>query len=142
MNALSEQVGLKSDEEEESSDHTEESSDHTEESTDYTEESSDEEEESTDYTEIVEERYKFVNVLYLISKASTSMTLFAKPPFIKKHFGCFLRKVQLYSNIATLRGHSNTVVRFAIHENKLYSASSDRTIRIWNTEHLTNVLRL
>jgi len=33
-----------------------------------------------------------------------------------------------------LRGHTNIVRCLALHENKLYSGSCDKTIRIWNTE--------
>ena len=39
-----------------------------------------------------------------------------------------------HDSIATLEGHTNSVMCLAIHKNKLYSGSMDKTIRIWNTE--------
>ena len=96
----------------------------------------------------MEERYNFAVWLYLIKrevdnkielqkeqgqKQSKQIGVFASPSFIWKHFGGFLG-VPLYTEIATLRGHARAVYCLTLHENKLYSASEDRTIRIWNTE--------
>ena len=39
-----------------------------------------------------------------------------------------------YTEIATLRGHTDYVWCLTIHENKLYSGGYDKTIRVWNTE--------
>jgi len=99
------------------------------------------------FAEIVEERYAFVIWLYRIKKEVDKtreeeargveqreyITLFAIPSFIWKHFGVFLR-TPLYTEIATLRGHTGAVRCLTLHENKLYSGGNDNIIRIWNTE--------
>ena len=104
---------------------------------------------SNAYNEIVEERYAVVVWLYLIKrevdnkikeqkeqgqKQSKKIGVFASPSFIWKHFGGLL-PTPLYTEIATLRGHTTHGVScLTLHENKLYSGSDDKTIRIWNTE--------
>ena len=100
------------------------------------------------YNEIVEERYAVVVWLYLIKrevdnkiteqkeqgqKQSKQIGVFASPSFIWKYFGGFLR-TPLHTEIATLEGHTDEVWCLTLHENKLYSGSRDKTIRIWNTE--------
>ena len=100
------------------------------------------------FTKIVEERYALVSWLYHIKKEtdkkireqrkrgekqSENMNIFALPSHIKILFGGFLRS-PLYTEIATLRGHTGGVSCLTLHENKLYSGSWDKTIHIWNTE--------
>jgi WD40 repeat protein len=41
-----------------------------------------------------------------------------------------------YTEIATLRGHTYGVNCLTLHENKLYSGSDDKTIRIWKVGDL------
>ena len=111
---------------------------------------------TTKMNNMVEERYQLCKSLYFIKKETdkinkekrkqgadyknlTHMSIFALPSHIKILFGPFM-KTPLYTEIATLEGlhyiqNTGSVRRLAIHENKLYSAgSSDKTIRIWNTE--------
>jgi len=107
-------------------------------------------------TEIVEERYALVIWLYRIKKETDKkireqrkggekqreyITLFAIPSFIKKHFGVFLG-IPLYTEIATLEGHTDSVRCLTLHENKLVSGSYDNTIRIWNTETYETIATL
>jgi len=83
--------------------------------------------EEEEYSEIVKERYDLVLSLRLISRRKGKWGVLAKPDFVKKQFGCFLPS-PLHTFIATLEIVTTSL---AIHENKLYSGSSDTTIRIW-----------
>ena len=99
---------------------------------------------------IIEERHKLCKTLYLIKKETdkinkekrkqgadwknlTYMNILGKPCHIKILFGPFM-KTPLYTEIAILRGHTAHVSCLTLHENKLYSASWNKTIRIWDTE--------
>ena len=107
---------------------------------------------TTEMNHQIEEQYKLCKYLYLIKKETykrsmvkrkqgekkrVHMSIFALPSHIKKLFGPFM-KTPLYTEIATLRGHTNPPTNhmpcLILHENKLYSGSYDKTIRIWNTE--------
>ena len=83
--------------------------------------------ETSEYREIVEERYKLVVFLKLISKKYDYMGVFAQPSFVKKHLGCFLRTT-LHTEVASLEGHTKRVRCLAFHQNKLFSGSDDNTI--------------
>ena len=98
---------------------------------------------------IIEERHKLCKTLYLIKKETdkinkekrkqgadwknlTYMNILVKPCHLKILFGPFM-KTPLYTEIAILRGHTDTVSCLTHHENKLYSGGADKTIRCWNT---------
>ena len=66
-------------------------------------------------------------------KTQVNLDLFTMPNHIKSMFGEFL-KTPKYIEISTYRGHTQSVYCLTIHENKLYSVSDDKTIRVWNTE--------
>ena len=100
---------------------------------------------TTEMNNIIEERYQFCIWMYRIKKETDKrnkekrkrgetnlvyVDIFALPSHIKKLFGPFL-KTPLYTEIATLRGHTGGVHCLTIHENKLYSGSDDNTIRVW-----------
>jgi WD40 repeat protein len=59
-----------------------------------------------------------------------NLDIFTIPDHIKCMFGSFL-KTPLYTELATLRGHTDNVSCLILHEIKLYSGSDDQTIRIW-----------
>ncbi|GAG05104.1 unnamed protein product, partial [marine sediment metagenome] len=103
---------------------------------------------TTEMNNIIEERYKLCISLYLIQKETDKrnkekrkrgeenlvyVDIFALPSHIKILFGPFLKTPQ-YTEIANLRGHTSWVSCLSLHENKLVSGGTDRTIRIWNTE--------
>jgi len=44
--------------------------------------------------------------------------------------------------IATLEGSTNRVNCLTLHENKLFSVSDDKTIRVWNTETYEEIATL
>ena len=96
---------------------------------------------------IIEERYQLCISLYLIKKKTdkinkekrkqgadwknlTYMNILGKPCHLKILFGPFM-KTPLYTEIAILRGHTDSVRCLTLHENKLYTGSGDKTIRIW-----------
>ena len=102
---------------------------------------------TTEMNNMVEERNNHCISLYLIKKETdkrnnekrkkgadrknlTYMSIFALPSHIKILFGPFM-KTPLYTEIAILRGHNWVVCCLTLHENKLYSGSGDKTIRIW-----------
>jgi len=74
-------------------------------------------------------------------KTQEKLDIFTIPNQIKKMFGEFL-KTPLYTEIKTLDGHTDGVSCMTSHENKLYSASYDNTIRIWNTETYEEIATL
>ena len=97
---------------------------------------------------IIEERYQLCISLYLIKKKTDkinkekrkqgdehqqNLDIFTIPDHIKCMFGSFM-KTPLYTEIATLSGHTKGVSCLTLRDNKLYSGSDDKTIRIWNTE--------
>ena len=103
---------------------------------------------TTEMNNIIEERNQLCICLYLIKKEKDkrnhekrkqgdepqqNLDIFTIPDHIKWMFGSFL-KTPLYTELATLRGHTDTVSCLTILKNKLYSGSWDNTIRIWNTE--------
>ena len=91
---------------------------------------------STQIKDIVEERYQLcIWLKHLSNKSPHKWGLFAQPCHIKGLFGDFL-KTPLYSEIATLEGHTNSVDALALHENILYSGSRDKTIRVWKIGEL------
>ena len=113
---------------------------------------------TTKMNNIIEERNQLCICLYLIKKETdkrnkekrkqgedwknlTYMTIFAKPCHIKILFGPVM-KTPLYTEIATLRGHTDSVRCLTLHENKLFSGSRDKTIRIWNTETYEEIATL
>ena len=111
---------------------------------------------STEMNEIIEERHHLCKYLYLIKKEMDKrnkekreqgvenlvyMGIFALPSHIKKLFGGFLGTPP-YTQIANLEGHTDYVLCLTLHENKLYSGSSDETIRIWNTETYETIATL
>ena len=63
------------------------------------------------------------------------MGIFALPSHIKKLFGGFIKTPQ-YTHIHNLEGHTGTVLCLTLHENKLYTGSDDKTIRIWKVGDL------
>jgi len=104
---------------------------------------------TTEKNKIIEERHKLCKTLYLIKKETdkrnkekrkqgadwknlTYMNILGKPCHLKILFGPFM-KTPLYTEIAILRGHTDTVSCLTHHENKLYSGGADKTIRCWNT---------
>ena len=104
---------------------------------------------TTEMNNIIEERYQFCISLYLIKKETDKRNkekrnrgeknlvytdIFAIPFHLKILFGGFLG-TPLYTEIATLEGHTGSVNCITLHENKVYTGiGSDTTIRIWNTE--------
>ena len=74
-------------------------------------------------------------------KTQQKLDIFTMPNHIKSMFGEFL-KTPKYTELATLRGHTQSVCCLTFHENKLYSGSYDRTIRIWNTETYEEIATL
>lgn len=103
---------------------------------------------TTEMNNIIEERYNLSKSLYLIKKDTDKrnhekmkqgdepqqkLDIFTIPSHIKIMFGEFL-KTPLYTELANLRGHTDTVKCLTILKNKLYSTSNDKTIRIWDTE--------
>ena len=66
-------------------------------------------------------------------KPQVKLDIFTMPNHIKIMFGEFL-KTPKYTELATLRGHTEWVNCLTLHENKLYSSSEDNTIRIWDTD--------
>ena len=66
-------------------------------------------------------------------KTQVKLDIFTMPNHIKRMFGEFL-KTPKYTELSIMRGHTAWVNCLAIHENKLYSGSDDKTIRVWNTE--------
>ena len=103
---------------------------------------------TTEMNNIIEERYNLSKSLYLIKKDTDKrnhekmkqgdepqqkLDIFTIPSHIKIMFGEFL-KTPLYTELANLRGHTDTVKCLTILKNKLYSGSWDNTIKIWNTE--------
>ena len=111
---------------------------------------------TTEMNEIVEERYQFCIWLYRIKKETDKrnklkreqgeenlvyVDIFAKPCHIKKLFGPFLKTPQ-YTQIMSLEGHSASVVDLTLHENKLFSGSNDKTIRVWNIETYEEIATL
>ena len=100
---------------------------------------------TTEINNIIEERHKLCKTLYLIKKETDkinkekkkqgdepqqNLDIFTIPDHIKCMFGSFL-KTPLYTELATLRGHTNIVSCITLHENKLYSAGVDSMIRMW-----------
>ena len=63
-------------------------------------------------------------------KTQQKLDIFTMPNHIKSMFGEFL-KTPKYTEIATLRRHTDTVMCLTIHKNKLYSVSYDNIIRVW-----------
>ena len=63
-------------------------------------------------------------------KTQVKLDIFTMPNHIKRMFGEFL-KTPKYTEIATLRGHTDCVYCLTLHENKLYSGGWDETIRVW-----------
>ena len=111
---------------------------------------------STEMNNIIEERYQLCISLYLIKKETDKrnkekrkrgvknlvyIDIFALPSHIKKLFGCFIC-IPKYTQIATLRGHTDPVYCLTLHENKLYSGSGDEIIRIWNTKTYEEIATL
>jgi F-box/WD-40 domain protein 7 len=47
-----------------------------------------------------------------------------------------------YTEIAMMRGHSHVVSCLTLNKNKLFSASMDKTIHIWNTETYETIATL
>ena len=107
---------------------------------------------------IIEERHKLCKTLYLIKKETdkinkekrkqgadwknlTYMNILGKPCHLKILFGPFM-KTPLYTEIAILRGHTDSVRCLTLHENKLFSGSDDSIIRIWNTETYEEIATL
>ena len=113
---------------------------------------------TTKMNNIIEERNQLCKTLYLIKKETdkrnkdkrkqredwknlTYMNILGKPCHLKILFGPFM-KTPLYTEIATMKGHTHNVTCLTLHENKLYSGSFDKTIRIWNTETLEEIATL
>jgi len=105
---------------------------------------------------IIEERYDLCKSLYLIKKETDRINkekrkqgeklhkrvdIFALPSHIKILFGPFM-KTPLYTHLHTLEGYTGVVSCLTHHENKLYSGSADKTIRIWNTETYEEIATL
>jgi len=105
---------------------------------------------TTEMNNIIEERYQLCILLNLIKRNTDkrnkekiergeenvlNFNLFTCPVHIQKLFGDFLKTPQ-YTELATLRGHTDPVLCLTHDGNKLYSGGGyrDRTIRIWNTE--------
>ena len=82
---------------------------------------------SNESLELVERRYTLIKCLILRFKA---YGIELSAGFYKEHFKDLLT-LPSGTPIATLQGHTGGVLCLIVHNNILYSASDDHTIRAW-----------
>ena len=85
---------------------------------------------SNEHLELVERRYTLIKCLNRKFKA---WGIELSAGFFKEHFKDLLA-LPSGTEIATLRGHTRVVNCLIVHNNILYSGSSDETIRAWNLD--------
>ena len=82
---------------------------------------------SNGFLELVKRRYTLIKCLIRRFKA---YGIELSAGFYKEHFKDLLT-LPSGTPIATLQGHTNWVMCLIVHNNILYSASGDKTIRAW-----------
>ena len=85
---------------------------------------------SNEFLELVKRRYTLIKCLIRRFKA---YGIELSAGFYKEHFKDLLT-LPSGTPIATLQGHTDYVSYLIVHNNILYSGSSDKTIRAWNLD--------
>ena len=82
---------------------------------------------SNELLELVKRRYTFIQCL---NRRFEALGIELSAGFYKEHFKDLLT-LPSGAPIATLQGHTDWVYCLIVHNNILYSGSSDKTIRAW-----------
>ena len=85
---------------------------------------------SDEFLELVETRY---TLILCLNRRLEAWGIKLPAGFFKVHFKEFLT-LPSGTPIATLQGHTDYVICLIVHNNILYSGSSDDTIRAWNLD--------